>query len=175
MSRFLAVLALVFAFAPVPVARAGGPSDGEMIAKFRERKADFEKLRTYLVKTKAKVFGPGYGEYSDLKKSLGVKKFYVTDRGQTAYRFPTYLQPPWTQFLPGMSKGYAWLPPTANFPNYEGAIYMIDPTEPKTEWSLAPSLDAFSPSGNKRYTIVLKRIEGDWYLYADNNPYRHSW
>lgn len=162
-------------FLLVSPAVAGPPSDAAMIAQFRERKAEFEKLKDYLIKTNTKVFGPGYGEYAALRKSLGIKRYYVTDRGTAAFRFPTYLAPAWIQYLPSTSKGYAYLPPTPNFPNYPGAPYMVDPNEPKTQWFTAETLDTFKPAMPNKYFIVIRRIEGNWYLYADNNPYRRSW
>ena len=146
-----------------------------MIALFKRHKADFEKLRAYLIRTNTKIFGPGYRDYAALKAELGIKRFYVTDRGQAAYRFPVYLHPPMTQYFDGYTKGYAWLPLTKNFPHYPGEVYMVDPDEPKTNWIFAPGgLDRYKvPSGG--YNVVLHRIEGDWYIYADNNPYRRSW
>ncbi len=155
---------------------AGAPSDAEMIALFNARKADFEKLRTYLIQTNTKVFGPRYGEYLELRKSLGVKRFYVTDRGQPAFRLPVYVAPPWTRFTAGLSKGYAWLPPTKDFPHYPGEVFMVDPSEPKTQWLFGNDLSKFSaPSASSAYVVLLRKIEGDWYIFADNNPYRKSW
>ncbi len=174
MPFLLRALALLLALSPLTLAAA--PSDEAMIAQFRARRADWERLREYLVQTNTKVAGPGYGAYLELRKSLGAKRFYVTDRGQTAFRFPTYLLTGWTQFTPGSSKGYAWLPPTPGFPNYPGAKYQVDPEEPPTTWRILPSLDrAGLPFGKGNYTVAIRRIEGDWYLYVDNNPYRHSW
>ena len=172
------VLALLCSFLLLPCSfslAAGSPSDAEMIQLFKRHKAEFEKLRAYLIKTNTKIFGPGYRDYAALKAELGIKKFYVTDRGQAAFRFPVYLHPPMTQYFDGYTKGYAWLPLTKNFPHYPGEIYMVDPSEPRTNWIFAPGgLDKVKvPSGG--YNVVLHRIEGDWYIYADNNPYRRSW
>lgn len=167
--------ALLCALLLVPTAFAAPPTDEAMIADFKARRADFEKLKDYLLKTNTKVFGPGYGEYAALRKSLGIKRYYVTDRGTAAFRFPTYLAPSWIQYLPSTSKGYAYLPPTPNFPNYPGAPYMVDPNEPKTQWFTAETLNTFKPAGPRKYFVVIRRIEGNWYLYCDNNPYRRSW
>ena len=159
-----------------PLARAERtPSDEELIARFRAQRKEFNQLVDYLNKTNTRIFGPGYREYADLKASLGIKRFYVTDRGQAAYRFPVYLRPPLMQYLRGYSKGYAWLPMVQNFPHYPGAAYMVDPDEPRTNWMFAPgSLDQFKLPRDG-YHVALRHIEGPWYLYADNNPYRRSW
>ena len=154
---------------------ASTPSDEELIAQFRLQKPEFTRLVGYLVKTNAKVFGPGYSEYSSLKTSLGIKRFYVTDRGQAAFRFPVYLRPPVIQYVKGYTKGFAWLPLVKNFPHYPGEIYMVDPEEPKTNWLFAPgSLDQYRIP-REGFSVVLRHIEGDWYIFADNNPYRRSW
>lgn len=171
LALFCSLLLLPSSFASA----ASNPSDEELIARFRDRKADFEKLVAYLIKTNAKVAGPGYSEYAGLRTSLGIKRFYVTDRGEPAFRFPVYLRPPVIQYFKGFTKGYAWLPLTKNFPHYPGDIFMVDPDEPRTNWLFAPgNLDKFRiPS--EGYSVVLRHIEGPWYLYTDNNPYRRSW
>jgi hypothetical protein len=168
---FFALLFLPFALVLAETA----PSDAELIARFRAQKAEFNRLVEYLNKTNAKIFGPGYREYSSLKESLGVKRFYVTDRGPAAYRFPVYLRPPVMQYLRGYTKGYAWLPLSKNFPHYPGEIYMVDPEEPKTHWMFAPGDLGQFKVPRDGYNVALRHIEGPWYIYADNNPYRHSW
>ncbi len=172
--RFSLLWALVFLAAPLARGETA-PSDAELIARFRAQKGEFNRLVEYLNKTNAKIFGPGYRDFSALKESTGIKRFYVTDRGQAAYRFPVYLRPPVIQYLRGYTKGYAWLPMTANFPHYPGAIYQVDPDEPKTHWMFAPmDLDHFNLPRDG-YAVALRHIEGPWYIYADNNPYRRSW
>ncbi len=172
--RLSLLLALVCLVVP-PIRAETAPSDAELITRFRAQKAEFNRLVEYLNKSNAKIFGPGYREYSDLRQSLGIKRFYVTDRGPAAYRFPVYLRPPVMQYLRGYTKGYAWLPMTKNFPHYPGEIYMVDPGEPKTNWMFAPgNIDQFNVPRDG-YNIALRHIEGPWYIYADNNPYRRSW
>jgi hypothetical protein len=172
--RLLLLLILSGLFAPALWA-AGAPSDEELINRFHAQRKEFNQLVDYLNRTNTRVMGVAFGEYSALKQSLGIKRFYVTDRGPAAYRFPVYLRPPLIQYLRGYTKGYAWLPMTSNFPHYPGAIYMVDPEEPPTSWAFAPgNLDQYKIPRNG-YTVVLRHIEGPWYIYADNNPYRHSW
>jgi len=170
-SLFVAFLCVV-----APQLRAEtAPSDAELIARFRAQKAEFNRLVDYLNKSNAKVFGPGYREYSALKESLGIKRFYVTDRGQAAYRFPVYLRPPVMQYLRGYTKGYAWLPLTKDFPHYPGEAFMVDPGEPRTNWMFSTGDLGQFKIPRDGYNIALRHIEGPWYIYADNNPYRRSW
>jgi len=116
--------------------RPAGPSRNGAVRRRADRafsglkKPSSTGIVDYLNKTNAKIFGPGYREYSDLKQKPWVQEILrppIADRRRIV--FPVYLRPPVIQYLRGYTKGYAWLPITKDFPHYPGEIYQVDPDE----------------------------------------------
>lgn len=156
------------------------PTEGELIERFSTRREEFRRLDALLSRQGGVVFGPRYGEYARLKEAVGIRTFQGTGGQQKlGLRFPVVLRTDLFQFTRGGTRGYAWLPnPPALLAAESGRVHRLR-GEPETVFLYTgprQPLPETPPRADRgQYSIALRRLEGPWYLYADNGPFHAGW
>lgn len=174
----LAVAGLLLGPAP-RLPAAPPPTDAALLARYGERRAEFRQLAALLAAQGGSVFGPRYGEWARLKTSLGLKTFQGTGgQNRLGLRFPVALRTDLFQLTRGATRGFAWMPnPPAllqaesdrahRFAGEPPARFLF--TDPRGPTPPAPR------ASRGQYAVTLRRIEGPWFLYQDNNPFHSGW
>ncbi len=141
------------------------PSDEELLARFARHKPEFTKLQTMLVADHGNFMNSRYDEYHDLRTALGIEKFVGDGAAPDGLRFPVATSVDTFQLTHGSTKGYAWLPHPPD---------VLAAARPSPSFGVTDLLDG-QHLPKRPYIMALRHIEGPWYLYLDNDPFRPSW
>lgn len=176
------LLAAVLLLLPAaPRLRAGRPpTEGELVERYATHRDEFRQLAALLTAQGGNVFGPRYGEWARLKGQVGIRTFQGTGgQNRLGLRFPAVLRTDLFQFSRGATRGYAWLPNPPALLAAESDRVHRQRGEPPTLFVYTDPRRPLPPSppraGRGQYAIALRRIEGPWYLYADNGPFHAGW
>lgn len=178
--RPLLAVFLLLPPATVPL-RAGRPAtEGELVERYSAHREEFRQLAALLAAQGGNVFGPRYGEWARLKQEVGIRTFQGTaGQNRLGLRFPVVLRTDLFQFTRGATRGYAWLPNPPALLAAESERVHRQRGEPPTLFVYTDPrrpLPAAPPrAGRGQYAVALRRIEGPWYLYADNGPFHAGW
>ena len=179
--RFLPVLGLLLLTAAPRPLHAGRPAtEGELVERYSNHRGEFQRLATLLSAQGGNVFGPRYGEWAQLKQEVGIRTFQGTGgQSQLGLRFPVVLRTDLFEFTRGATRGYAWLPNPPALLAAESERVHRRRGEPPTLFIYTdprqPLPNSPPRAGRGQYAIALRRIEGPWYLYADNGPFHAGW
>ena len=141
------------------------PSDSVLLARFAQHKPQFEQLQKMLVADRGMYMNRRFDTYQQLRLELGLQNFIGTGIPPTGLRFPAAMSVDTFQLTHGSTKGYAWLP----HPPEELAAAQASPS-----FGVTDDLDA-QHLPKHPYIMALRHIEGPWYLYLDNDPFRPNW
>jgi hypothetical protein len=155
----LAAAVLLAACAPAE------PSDQVLLDRFARHKPQFEKLQTMLVADHGNYMNRRYDTYQKLRLDLGLQKFVGNGIPPTGLRFPAAMSDDTFQLTHGSTKGYAWLPHPPD---------VLAAAQASPSFGVTDDLDG-QHLPKRPYIMALRHIEGPWYLYLDNDPFRSNW
>ena len=162
LSCFAAILAgavLLLGCAQAPL------SDRVLLDRFAQHKPQFEQLQSMLVADHGVFMNRRFDTYEKLRQELGIEKFVGTGIPPAGLRFPAATSLDVFQLTHGSSKGYAWLPHPPE---------VLAAAGPDPRFGVTDDLDA-QHLPKRPYIMALRHIEGPWYLYLDNDPFRPNW
>ena len=177
---FLLFAAVLLLTAAPRLHAARPPSEGELVERYSAHREEFRRLATLLATQRGSVFGPRYGEWARLKQEVGIRTFQGTGgQNQLGLRFPVVLRTDLFQFTRGATRGYAWLPNPPALLEAESGRVNRALGRPETRFVYTDPRRPLPPSPPRadrgQYAIALRRLEGPWYLYADNGPFHAGW
>ena len=141
------------------------PSDRVLLDRFAEHKPQFEQLQKMLVADRGVYMNSHFDTYNKLRLQLGIQKFVGDGVPPDGLRFPVAISDDTFQLTHGETKGYAWLPHPPE---------VLAAARPTPNFGITDDLDV-QHLPKKPYIMALRHIEGPWYLYLDNDPFRPSW
>jgi hypothetical protein len=141
------------------------PPDSVLLARFARHKPQFVQLQQMLVADHGPYMNRRYDTYENLRRELGIEKFVGNGVPPTGLRFPVATSLGTFELTHGSTKGYAWLP----HPPEVLAAAVSSPS-----FGVTDDLDG-QRLPRRPYIMALRHIEGPWYLYLDNDPFRPYW
>jgi hypothetical protein len=141
------------------------PTDQVLLDRFAQHKPQFEQLQKMLVADRGIYMNSRFDTYQQLRIELGIQNFIGNGIPPTGLRFPVATSIDTFQLTHGGTKGYAWLP---------------HPPEVLAAATSSPSFGVTDDLDGKKlpkrpYIMALRHIDGPWYLYLDNDPFRPTW
>jgi hypothetical protein len=141
------------------------PSDRVLLDRFAQHKPQFDQLQKMLVADHGVFMNRHFDTYQQLRQQLGLEKFVGNGVPPTGLRFPAATSLDTFQLTHGSTKGYAWLPHPPE---------VLAAAGPSPRFGVTDDLDG-QHLPKRPYTMALRHIEGPWYLYLDNDPFRPYW
>ena len=141
------------------------PPDRVLLDRFAEHKPEFEQLQKMLVADRGAYMNSRFDTYNHLRVELGIQKFVGDGVPPHGLRFPVATSLDTFQLTHGGTKGFAWLPHSPQ---------VLAAAGPSPSFGVTDDLDV-QRLPKRPYIMALRHIEGPWYLYLDNDPFRPSW
>jgi hypothetical protein len=141
------------------------PSDQVLLDRFARHKPQFVQLQRMLVADHGVYMNRRYDTYNGLRQELGIQKFVGNGVPPTGLRFPVATSVDTFELTRGTTKGYAWLPHPPE---------ILAAARPSPSFGVTDDLDV-QRLPKHPYIMALRHIEGPWYLYLDNDPFRPDW